>query len=495
MILGPNGQPYQSRPAKPARRVRAAYDAAQTTRLNERHWAAADALNPRDAANPRVRAELRKRARYLCYESSPTACGMIRTLALDAIRTGPRLQLIIPGWTNWARELERRFKLWSYGADLVEHLITLCQAKRVDGEAFAAFTSNRKSPTPVQLALTPFECDLVRGPTADYFTDNEDDGIVYDADGNPAYYYVWDDDAAYTFTDYTVRPASEIIHLFRRDRPGQRRGIPEIATSIELLAKSGRFTSATILAAEAAANYAGVIFSEDPDQDEDAFDAEAGDTLEMNHNEWLVLPNGRKAQQFKPEHPSSTYAEFKRETIRDSARCVSQPYAIAAGDSSDSNYASGRLDFQTYDQSIDQEREYIVSRCLDRVFTEWYREARLIRGERWDSGGAVPDTLPPISEWDWVWHWDKRQHVDPLKEANADKTLLSIGATDRYRIAQKQGRDLDADDERAAKSYGVSVQEYRRALFLSTFPAAQPAATGEDGDGAAAREEEVTNAD
>jgi hypothetical protein len=65
MILGPNGQPYQSRPAKPARRVRAAYDAAQTTRLNERHWAAADALNPRDAANPRVRAELRKRARYL----------------------------------------------------------------------------------------------------------------------------------------------------------------------------------------------------------------------------------------------------------------------------------------------------------------------------------------------------------------------------------------------------------------------------------------------
>ena len=70
-----------------------------------------------------------------------------------------------------------------------------------------------------------------------------------------------------------------------------------------------------------------------------------------------TLPDGWKLGQIKAEQPGTSYAEFKREILNEIARCLNMPYNIAAGDSSDYNYASGRLDHQTYYRAIRIEQQ------------------------------------------------------------------------------------------------------------------------------------------
>ena len=60
--------------------IQARYDAAQTTRENQRHWLLADTLSPNAATNADVRGTLRMRSRYEIANNS-YAKGMIDTLA------------------------------------------------------------------------------------------------------------------------------------------------------------------------------------------------------------------------------------------------------------------------------------------------------------------------------------------------------------------------------------------------------------------------------
>jgi len=59
-------------------------------------------------------------------------------------------------------------------------------------------------------------------------------------------------------------PADAVVHWFRSDRPGQHRGIPEITPALPLFAQLRRYTLAVIAAAETAADFAAVLFTDAP---------------------------------------------------------------------------------------------------------------------------------------------------------------------------------------------------------------------------------------
>ncbi len=84
--------------------------------------------------------------------------------------------------------------------------------------------------------------------------------------------------------------------------------------------------------------------------------------------------------QMHAEQPATTYAEFKREILNEIARCLNMPFNVAAGNSSGYNYASGRLDHQTYFKSIRVEQSQMARTILDRILYAWLREAILIEG-------------------------------------------------------------------------------------------------------------------
>jgi capsid protein len=275
------------------------------------------------------------------------------------------------------------------------------------------------------------------------------DGIVFDQAGNPVEYHVLKrhpGDTAATAPyglDYDRVPADSVIHWFRVDRPGQARGIPDIMPALPLFAQLRRFTLAVIAAAETAADFAGILYTDAPANGE-ADPAEPFEPIELEQRALLTMPGGWKMSQLEAEQPSTTYGEFKREILNEIARCLSMPYCIAACNSSGYNYASGRLDHQTYFKSVRVEQAHLEIVVLDRILAAWLDEAVLIPG-------LLPTGLGPMAEWPHQWFWDGFEHVDPSKEASAQATRLTNHTTTLANEYAKQGRDWEVELRQRAR--------------------------------------------
>ena len=341
-----------------SRSIRARYDAARTNDDNERHWANADNLSANAAASPVVRRKIRSRARYEAQENNSYAKGMILTLANDMVGTGPKLQMLLKKRSDNQR-IEASFLRWAREIRLAEKLRTMRVAKAIDGEAFAMFTTNPTLMHDVKLDVRPFEADYVTDPyeRISTFEDDEVDGIKFDPFGNPVSYYVLKhhpgSGISYGSTAGDWVDSKEILHIYREDRAGQKRGISEIATSLPLFAMMRRFTIATIAAAETAADFAAVMKTQtNATVEAEALGADEWyEAIPLEYRAMLTLPSGWDITQLKAEHPTTTYSMFKAEVINEIARCLNMPYNVAAANSSDYNYASGRMDHQVYFKS------------------------------------------------------------------------------------------------------------------------------------------------
>lgn len=442
------------------------YDAARTTDRNRKHWAEADGYGPNRANSPDVRRVLRNRARYERANNS-YLCGLVKTLAHDAIGTGPRLQLQAGGDRAAARRVERAFAAWSRAAGYADKLRVLYEAGIVDGEAFGVLSLNPQLPHPVKLDLRLVEADRVASPYSATASVGRVDGIEYDPAGNPVRYSVLrhhpgEDFAASLEVDYF--PATRVVHWFRPDRPGQPRGISQLVPALTLAPVMRRYTQAVLSAAEFAAVLAGVMHTDQP-PGETPTDVEAMDRVEFEHAALLTLPAGWKASQFKPEQPTSTYKEFKAELLNEMGRAVNAPFNVIAGNSSGYNYSSGRLDHQIYHRSVWIERDRLRSRVLDPLFNAWL----LFAADSPGLDGLFAD-LPPVAEWAWDWHWDGFASIDPLKDANATETRLRLNLTTLAEECAADGKDWqEVLEQRAAE------REQADSLGLTPEPAATTA--------------------
>lgn len=426
--------------AVPPQRVRARFDAAESSE-DRRHWANADALSADAALAPMKRREMRNRARYERNNNSYLA-GISATLASDLIGTGPRLQLDT-GSVDADREIARGFFDWSWEIDLAGKLRTMREAIVTDGEAFGLLINNQRLST-VQLDLRLIEAEMVATPTelmaqSVSIDGSTVDGIEFDATGNVTGYQLltYHPGSNYRTNNLQFRrvPASQMVHWYRSVRPGQHRGIPEVAPALRLFAQLRRYTEAVIAAAETAADFAAFIHSNSPAAEVDEVDAFA--SMEIEKRSLVTLPEGWNVSQLKAEQPTSTYGMFKREIVNEIARCLQLPYNVAALDSSSYNYASGRMDHQVYGMTLRVFRDELERVCLDRLFSAWTAEAGLV--------GLIPDGLPPFSDWNWSWVWDGKDHVDPAKEANAAETRLRTMTTTLASEYARQGKQWDVE--------------------------------------------------
>jgi lambda family phage portal protein len=432
------------------RLVRAKYDAAATNPDNRRHWASADGLSANAANSPEVRRVLRNRARYEVANNS-YARGIVLTLAHDVVGTGPRLQLLTTD-ADANNRIEHEFARWAKAIGLAEKLRTMRMARAEDGEAFAILTSNPRLPTQVKLDLKLVEADQVTTPDLNSLNGGVD-GIVFDEAGNPVEYHVlkhhpgdsWNGLAS--FSDYDRLPADAVIHWFRCDRPGQARGIPDIMPALPLFAQLRRFTLAVLAAAETAADFAGILYTDAPANGE-ADAAEPFEPIELEKRALLTMPGGWKMSQMEAEQPATTYAEFKREILNEIARCLSMPANVARADSSGYNYASGRLDHQTYFKAIRVEQSHLECVVLDALLAAWLDEAALIPG-------LLPEGLPPIATWEHQWFWDGHEHVDPAKEASAQATRLASHTTTLAEEYARRGLDWEEQLRQRAKEVAL----------------------------------------
>jgi hypothetical protein len=138
---------------------------------------------------------------------------------------------------------------------------------------------------------------------------------------------------------------------------------------------------------------------------------------------------------------------------------------IAACDSSSYNYASGRLDHQTYYGQLDVDRADCEDCVLDKVFAVWFDVAVMAYG--WLGGN--PDAITAGAKAH-TWDWPKHQVADIEAEANAADKRLKNGTSNIASEMTLAG--LDAEDEltKQATSNGITVEQQRQVNMLLNLP-------------------------
>jgi lambda family phage portal protein len=455
-----------------------AYDAAQTTGENQKHWRYADDLSAAAANSFQVRKTLRQRARYECLQSNSFGNGIVMTLANDTISTGPILQVQLDPTVS--KVIEQRWKRWCRATKLVQKLRTARLSKIVDGETFLLRTTNPALRDACKLDINLVEADQVSTPGWMEGRPGMVDGIIFDRYNNPTVYHVlkqhpgeiWNI-GAWQKVDVM---ADDVIHLFNAIRPGQARGVPEVTPSLPLFAFLRRYTLATIDAAETAANLSAIITTQANAWNSEGYSTDPGiqpfDSVQIDRGLMVSLPHGYDMKQFKPEQPTGSYEGFRNAILQEIARCVHMPENKALGSSANYNFSSAKLDDQIYWHSIQLERELIwVNECMERIFEWWYEEAMNIDGYL----PLVDSYEPPHT-----WGWPPRLQANPAEDATTNLQLINGGLKLDEQYLNEQGidptwffRKMDEQINRR-KRWGTVSQE--TATVMQAETKAQPEA-------------------
>jgi capsid protein len=442
--------------------LQARYDVAQTTTDNSTWWAAADGLDANQSNSAATRKTIRDRARYEvannCYAS-----GIVGTLVGDIIGpNGPRMQVLLED-QELAREIEARNYEWKENVHFVRELKTDCHAKKVDGEGFMVYFQREDARGfPVQLGVRTVETDQFTTPDA-YGTTGRVDGMILNADGEPEAYTLLKSHpggGAYVKypTEYDILPASLVSHWYRKTRPGQYRATSELTAALPLFGHLRRYTLAVIAAAETAAEFAGVLYTDAPADGPDVVDPM--DIVSLERRMLLTLPGGWKMGQVDAKQPTTTFDMFRQQILNEIGRCVQMPYIVAALNAENYNYASGRLDYQVYGRAVALEQAECEHTVLRKADALWWQEARLAYPEL----NGAPRDLPI------AYIWPGREHVDPDKEARARERDLKNGATNIPNEYARTGKDWQEEYRKGAESLGVTFDEYQTMVRNAIFP-------------------------
>lgn len=455
-------------PMRPRKRreVAATYDAARTTTEFENYWQHADALDADSSHSPTVRATLVQRSRYETG-SNGYSDGIQQTHANYVVGCGPALRMKSPSAT-FNEEVELRCGAWMKATQYRRKLWCMCHAKGQDGEGFGVHRNNDRLNDPVKLDLVLFETEQCATPYLPWATEGRIDGIRFDEFGNVTFYDVlkyhpggnW----FYMGTgEPEAIPAAFVLHWFSLRRPGQHRAVPEFRSTLNVGAGSRRWREATVAAAEEAANYAVILHTNlPPEQTADL--AAPFSTVPSEKRQMVAAPMGWAPQQMDAKHPNASYEQFHRAQVNEQARPKSMPLNIALGDSSQSNFASGKLDRGPYHLQCDIDREDGNDLCLDKSFAMWWERAVLVYG--WN---ADPKT-PPMHGWD----WPRYPIGDAKAEAMATDTDLKNGRISLSKVYAQDGKDFEDELVGMAKDYGVSVDEMRAILLRTNLAGAAP---------------------
>lgn len=462
------------------REIKASYDAARDSAEYANYWANSDCLDADSANSKGVRRKLVARSRYEVANNGYVD-GIVQTFANFVVGRGPKLRLLTNNtsfnqavetvWNQWAKKIQLRRKLWA-----------MAHAKVQDGESFAIIRTNPKIGHKVKLDIVLIETEQCQSPAGTFGEKGRIDGIYFDDFGNPEFYEVLRYHPGGSWfpargEETELVPAKYMLHWFMLRRPGQHRGVPELRSTLNVGANGRRYREATVSAAESAAELgAALIHTDMPAEGSTTADPAAPfSSFPLQRRMVTALPMGWDATQMKAEQPTSTYTDFNESLIAESARPKNMPKNIAMCDSSKYNYASGRLDHQTFFLGCDNEREDGDDLVLEKLFPVFWEEAVLAYG--WN---ADP-TDPPDHEFG----WPKYPTADRVSESTANDIDLKNGTKSPSQVRSENGEDYADELPVMAEDYGVDEAGMKQALFNSNFNAQNQQASMKQADNAA----------
>jgi len=268
-------------------------------------------------------------------------------------------------------------------------------------------------------------------------------GIELDKFGRPVNYWVLKQHPGETglsgqkhSTDYEIIPASEIIHAYRQDRPGQTRGVPWMVTAMTRLHQLGEYEEAELVAARVGACKMGFFTTpEGGSFTGQSVDGDGAQVVEASPGTFTQLERGQEFKEFDPTHPAGNFGPFIKTALRGISSGLNISYNSLASDLEGVNFSSIRSGVLEERESWKCLQEWFIAHVCQPIYDEWLAMALL-------SGQLAPipsSRLEKFASPRWKprrWSW-----VDPLKDVQAKKLAVRNGFTSRKRVIEEVGDD------------------------------------------------------
>jgi lambda family phage portal protein len=305
------------------------------------------------------------------------------------------------------------------------------------GDAFVRFRPRRMEDNlPVALQIQCLE--------ADYLDRSRDSGewqqgVQFDALGRRIAYRMWRQhpgDARPGALAAVDVPASEIVHLFVVDRPGQVIGAPWFAPVIARLRDLDDLQDAVLYREKINSAITGAI--ESP---EDAGAPRIGEVSgggagrpQIDTVEPGTITRLGPGEKYTPAPPPATetnYAEFVRHVLLEVASGLGLTYDQLTGDLSEANYSSLRAGKMEQRRVVSQLQWQLAIPRLCQPVWDRFIAAALMEGKLKPREGGYPVRwIPPAHE-----------YVDPSGDLEADLLAVASGRKTWSQLVQEAGFD------------------------------------------------------
>lgn len=401
---------------------------------------------PATSANAEVQTDaamLRNRARDL-VRNNPYAQRAIRLIGANVVGQGIRANIIsrselqarkfTEAWNTWAStcyvDFDCKHNLYSMQKIVME-------AVAESGEVLIRRRFRDEAGVPIPLRLQVLEADFI---ATNLMTNAEGgnriiQGIEFDPQGLIVAYHLYQEhpgnisNFANTSRFSVERvPASEILHVFRADRPGQFRGVTWVAPVMMRLRDLDDFEDAQLVRQKIAACFSVFV------QDNETHDAASlTDEDKINLGEKVepgiieILPPGKTVTFASP--PGVTgYNEYVSNFLHSVATGLGVSFEALTGDLSQVNFSSARMGYLEFQRNIDQWRGCILNPMFNDEVFFWFTEAARLAGL--NPQGVSVNWIAP-----------RREMIDPTKEVPAKIKAVRAGLETLDDAILQNGKD------------------------------------------------------
>jgi lambda family phage portal protein len=418
--------------------------------------------------------DMRSRSRD-AYRNQPLAGGIVNTSDLNIIGVGltfhSHLDTDVLGLSSEEaalaqRHIERRFRLWanSKNCDLERklsfngHNHLALRSRIINGESLTLLPMKPLVGLSNPLRLQAIESDRLSNPS--FALDNKRlvDGVEKDEDGAASRYWItrghpgnfryvntdnWQWDAYDAYNPRTGLP--NVIHWYRVERPGQTRGLPDLAPILEPLKDMSRMTKAELKRAVVSALFTVFVKTNGQPMGNSplppglqqvggmnvaygAKDQSAATTgnIKLGYGAVIGLGKDQDIATADPKLPNANFDPFFLACVRQIGLRIGIPYEVLIKHYS-SSYSASKAAMEDFWSYVLFQRSELCENHCDPIVSVWFAQ-EVAQGTIY-APGFFSDEMIRAAWLGHEWIGPKKPILDELKSVNAAEKRNALGYT------------------------------------------------------------------
>jgi len=409
------------------------------------------------------------------YRNAPLVRGAVDTMRFNIIGAG----LTVQSQTDYdfldmneeaAREFESKaehiFRFWaeSENADVERssnfyelQAIALIGAM-VSGDIFVGLPYIKKEDSPYSLSIQLIEADRCCNPDNKMDDEKIAGGVEVDALGAPKFYHFtkFHPGGSQFVNEWKAIPVfgksgrRNILHVFEKTRPNQKRGVSVLAPIIEPLKQFTDYTHAELTAAVVSGLFTVFIETESGELPEDM---EGEDTQNLNEEMNLEagaiigLANGEKVSTANPNRPNTAFDGFTTSVLKQIGAALNIPYEVLMKHFS-SSYSASRAALLEAWKMFRTRRAWFAQKFAQPIYEAVLTEAVLLG--HLSAPGFLEDPMMKKAYCRASWNGPSQGQLNPVQETKAALMRVEEGFSTRTKEASEMnGTDFDQNIKRA----------------------------------------------